>query len=50
MTVQERIRNIVILEEMKRHPKVAESLGLRDVSKIKVAPVKKQIVRECSMK
>jgi hypothetical protein len=34
MTIQERIRNCLILENMKENKKAAERLGLRDISRI----------------
>lgn len=50
MTVQERIRLSIILEEMEKHKDEAKRLGLEDMSRIKVAPKEKKNARNYSMK
>lgn len=41
MTVQERIRRSLILKEMEKHKDEAKRLGLKDISRIKIAEKEK---------
>lgn len=50
MTVQERIRRSIILEEMKKHKEASKRLGLKDVSTFKMAPLKQNTGSFYSMK
>ena len=50
MTVQERIRRSIILEEMKKHKEVSKRLGLKDVSTFEMAPLKQNNVSLYSIK
>lgn len=50
MNVQKRIKQSIILEEMKKHKEASKRLGLKDVSTFKKAPLKTNTLRIYSMK
>ncbi len=50
MNVQKRIKQSIILEEMKKHKEASKRLGLKDVSTFKTAPLKTNTLRIYSMK
>ena len=50
MNVQKRIKQSIILEEMKKYKEASKRLGLKDVSTFKTAPLKTNTLRIYSMK
>ena len=50
MNVQKRIKQSIILEEMKKHKEASKRLGLKDVSTFKTASLKTNTLRIYSMK